>query len=194
MGHIIAYYDYPATMDKASIFAALDEQIEEGGDWNSESHLSPIRWLKTAPCENRDEAEESIHDNDKGWYDCLAVQYKAPSKKSKAYLDLEQRYQKACARYDRLNKQVYVTTVESAFIGCKNCGSKLSREYLLKERVPSNFCPVCHADLRSATTQERIKNASETKKEIQKKMKQEEARMAKRNKEIYWLIKVEFRV
>ena len=45
-----------------------------------------------------------------------------------------------------------IKRLQSEFIGCKNCGSKLARRLLIKED-----CPVCHADLRSKTTVETLR-------------------------------------
>ena len=48
------------------------------------------------------------------------------------------------------------------YIGCKKCGSKLSRKYLT-----GNYCPLCKNDLRSATVVERLKKLCDKKAEYQ---------------------------
>lgn len=195
MSHNIQYYDYPENVDKEKVFADLANYVRHE-DWQEGGHLSKIRWIPGPVLESRDAAEKYIEKHDNGWYDCLAVRYRQPKSgvQSKAYLDLQQRSQKAQARYQSLVGAVYASTVKAAFIGCKNCGSKLSRKYILAKNrgVCANFCPVCGADLRPVTTQERIKKAFEAHREILGKMEEEAKRMAKRNGEVRWLVKIEY--
>lgn len=195
MSHNINYFDYPENVDKNKVINELETYVSHEA-WQEGGHLGHIRWIPGPVCESRDDAVKYIEAHDKGWYDCLAVRYLEPDfqKKSKAYIELQQRYKKAYDRYSTLNEEEYASTVKSAFIGCKTCGSKLSRKHILERRhgAYSNFCPVCGADLRSPTMQDRIKKAREAMCEIQKKLEQEERHMAKRNGDIRWLVKIEF--
>lgn len=192
MSHNIQHYDYPENVDKEKVFADLANYVRHE-DWQEGGHLSKIHWIPGPVLESRDAAEKYIEKHDNGWYDCLAVRYRQPKSgvQSKAYLDLQQRFRKADMRYRELNQEVYAATVSSAYIGCKNCGSKLSRKHLLSCNR-GNYCPVCNADLRPASTLEKIRKAHASMLEIGKKMDQEKCRMAKRNGEVRWLVKIEY--
>lgn len=192
MSHNIHHFDYPADVSKDEVFQQLNNFVR-CEDWGEGGHLHPIRWLSEPPLDSRYDAEQYIEKNDKGWYDCLAVRYREPKPgmQSKAYLDLQQRFRKADMRYREMNQEVYATTITSAFIGCKNCGSKLSRKHLLSCNR-GNYCPVCNADLRPASTLEKIRKAHASMLEIGKKMDMEKCRMARRNGEVRWLVKIEY--
>ena len=81
MAHNIRHLDYHCSRSQRQIQKRLDnfvacEDYEEGAVGLSQ----PIRWIEHI-CKNRDEATEYIKSHDKGWYDCLAVQYKNGRKK-----------------------------------------------------------------------------------------------------------------
>ena len=63
---------------------------------------------------------------------------------------------------------------------------------MLKGRAAPNRCPVCGAELRPASKLERIENARKAVDEIDRKLAEEERRMAKRNGTVRWLVKIEF--
>ncbi|WP_394969896.1 hypothetical protein [Candidatus Allofournierella merdipullorum] len=192
MSHNIQYRDYPENVDKDKVFSELSIYVQNEC-WQEGGHLNPIRWVPAPVCESIDAAQQYIETHDRGWYDCLAVRYREPirGKESKAYLDLVKRRAKAADRYNKMYRELYAATVTAAFIGCKSCGSKLSREHLLT-RTRSNQCPLCGADLRPASTLEKIQKARDSMEEINKKMEQEACRMAKTNGTVRWLVKIEF--
>lgn len=81
MAHNIKYADYHCSASKKQVEKRLDnfvarEDYEEG----AVGLPNPIRWIDHL-CKNRDEAMEYIESHDRGWYDCLAVQYKSGRKK-----------------------------------------------------------------------------------------------------------------
>ncbi len=57
-------------------------------------------------------------------------------------------------RYKELDEHVHCTTVKSKHVGCKQCTSKVAREY-----ITTNFCPVCNHDFRPESTLNRIESA-----------------------------------
>ena len=81
MAHNIHLLDYHCSVSKRAVQKRLDAYvaIEDAGEGAS-GLPNPIRWIEHL-CKNRDEAVEYIESHDKGWYDCLAVQYKHGRKK-----------------------------------------------------------------------------------------------------------------
>lgn len=81
MAHNIKHIDYHCSVSQRQVQKRLDnyvacEDYEEGASGLPQ----PIRWINHL-CKNRDEAMEYIKARDRGWYDCLAVQYKHGRKK-----------------------------------------------------------------------------------------------------------------
>lgn len=81
MAHNIKHLDYHCSVSQKQVQKRLDnyvacEDYEEGASGLPQ----PIRWINHL-CKNRDEAMEYIKSHDRGWYDCLAVQYKHGRKK-----------------------------------------------------------------------------------------------------------------
>lgn len=81
MSHNIRYFNYHCSCSQKQVQNKLDnfvacEDYEEG----AVGLPRPIRWINHI-CKDRDEAEEYIKNHDRGWYDCLAVQYKNSRKK-----------------------------------------------------------------------------------------------------------------
>ena len=70
-----------------------------------------------------DHLRRIIEQNDRGWYDCLAVKYKElPSGKSTKKLDdLKEKLRIAYTEYELENRKVVASDFKSDFIGCKNC-------------------------------------------------------------------------
>lgn len=193
MSHNIQHYDYPENVDRKKVFADLNNYVRHEA-WQEGGHLNEIRWLDAKPLLNRDDAENFIDKHDRGWYDCLAVRYLEIDRHNptRAYTELLDRRRKAYGRFTTLNGEVYISTISSAYVGCKRCGSKMNRVAMLKGKTEANRCPVCGADLRPASKLERIENARKAIGEIDQKLAEEELRMAKRNGTVRWLVKIEY--
>lgn len=195
MSHNIEYYEYPENVDKKKVASDLDNYVRHAA-WQEGGHLNEIRWYDAEPCASREDAEVFIQEHDHNWYDCIAVRYREPilDKPSKTYVELMGRKKKADERYAKASAEVYASTVQSAYIGCKHCGSKVNRQYLLRQTigVRVNACPVCRADLRPASKLENIQKASEAVEAICKKLQEESRRMSKKNGQVKWLVKIEY--
>lgn len=193
MGHNINYRTCDEKADKAKIEKSINEFVshetwqEGGGGLNS-----PIRWLSVI-CESYEEAETYIKNNDRNWYDSLAVRFKEctefkPSKKLEALLE---RMNAERQKYNELESNIHYANVQSEFIGCKECGSRLARKY-----IKSNTCPLCHNDLRPQSTLDRIatlyKNWQKVAKEYDELQKAETKKAKEKNCKIKWLIKYEY--
>ncbi len=148
-----------------------------------------IRWIENGLSEDYDEAMERIEKLDNGWYDCLAVKYKEyKTPNSKQYNELKERLNKANNDlYVKQTRQHYSEkTTKSAYIGCKECGSKISVKHLRR-----NYCPVCGKDLRPDTTLKEIQRIKTKIAELEKQLKEKE-RSNNKNYEVRWLVKVEY--
>lgn len=194
MGHVVRTEVYDENVDKKSVQSEWDAVARHAGYKEGASGLlSPIRWIdKTLP--DVEAAEAYIDSHDKGWYDQLAVKFldysEVKVKETKAYEKLVEKRIDAIRRMNDLEHTFHFANVKSAFIGCKNCGSKISSKYLR-----TNYCPVCNYDMRPETVQERIKKARQNAKELEKKLAEEQRKMEKKQKKsakVRWLVKVEW--
>lgn len=192
MSHNIKYFDYPETASEQSIESKLGAFVETEC-YQECGKLSKIRWLYHEPFNSYDEAEDYIHRMDNGWYDNLTVRYKSPSEESKAYKDLKRKenvLRHKLEALDNLDKKNYFENAKSSYIGCKGCGSKISRTHLICKLKP-NHCPVCGTDLRPATILEQIEKYRTSIADIKKKQEEEKKKMAKKGK-VRWLVKIEY--
>lgn len=194
MGHVVRTEVYPANVNKTLVQQEWDAVVrcEDRGEGASGLPY-PIRWIdKTFP--NIEAAQQYIEEHDNGWYDQIAVKFLDYSdvklKETKAYEKLVEKRIDAIRRMNDLEHTFHFANVKSAFIGCKNCGSKISSKYLR-----TNYCPVCNYDMRPETVQERIKKARQNAKELEKKLAEEQRKMEEKQKKsakVRWLVKVEW--
>ncbi len=81
MAHNIKHCSFHCSWTKKQIEKHLDHFVAmEDWEEGAVGLPSPIRWIDHL-CKDREEAEEYIKSRDRGWYDCLAVQYKSGRKK-----------------------------------------------------------------------------------------------------------------
>lgn len=195
MGHNICHYDFPENVDKDSVYENLNTIVMRD-TWREGGSLSNIRWYDTPPLDSIEDAKNFIAANDRNWYDNLAVRYHDfdETHTSKTYLTLLDRRQKAVARHTKLSQAIYAESLQSAYISCKHCGSKLNRMYLLNPRngTQQNCCPVCHEDLRPETTLTNIQKAKDAIAAIDAKILDEKRKLTKRFGEVRWLVKIEY--
>ena len=203
MGHIVHYFDYPEKCDRKAVQASCDH-LAAMDDWEEGcSGLNQdIRWLDKEPiCTSHDEAEERIKELDNGWYDQLAIRYyeakEGVNTHSKAYENAVQMLENASKSYDELKKKLHEAFFnrKSEYVGCKECGSKLSIKYLSKTN-----CPLCGRNLLSETDTDRLMKADQRRIEAMKRVTTEDkkdseriARQAK-NRQVRWLVKIEYHV
>ncbi len=190
--HNIEHYTYPVTKKKTAIESELQayakrKTYEEGGGGLYHS----IRWYEDV-CDDYNSAMDFIGKHDKGWYDQLAVQYKQFDKPltSKKLDDLKAQLWENSHKLRELEDKVAFKEFKAQYISCKNCGSKLNKDYIKR-----NNCVVCGYDMRSDTTKNAISRLQEKSKTIRKAIQEEEKKLAqKKAKEakVYWLVKIEY--
>lgn len=196
MAYNVEFFTYPEEVDRKKVEADLDAYVALK-DWEEScSGLpNPIRWLDIV-CGTEEEAEEYIENHDNQDCDCLAVKFHVvpmEALKTKRYLDLLGQQSKAWNKYKDEDTEIRPQGQKSVYVTCRTCGSKLTRHVLLQKLGPgANFCPLCSADLRSPTVLKAIEKARDRYIQISAEVKEEEKRAAKNNKEIRWLLKIEY--
>ena len=197
MGHAIEHYTFSEKTNKGLIYAELQERAEaatweEGGG----GLPNPIRWIdKVLP--DYESALAYIQEVDNGWYDQIAVKFKQAEavKPTKKLQEMNMRLRELQQEYEIASKKVVAADFKSDFVGCKNCGSKINREY-----IKSNACPVCKFDMRSDTTKNNLTRMKERIVKLRNEIKEEEsklkAKQVSKDKKapVYWLVKIEYHV
>ena len=187
--HNVEYFEYPAKVDCRKVQKELDDYVaaetrEEGGG----GLFRPIRWLGNIIYSDREAAEHAIRDKDNGCYDQLAVKFFHYSPvKDKKTEELEAKIKEAYAELSRREQKLYPEQLTSEYIGCKACGSRLSRSHLVRHR--NNFCPVCGKDMRPESMLKSIEVARG-----RWNRAKEELRMHKQHgkADARWLVKIEY--
>lgn len=190
--HNIRTEIYKENVNKDSVQAEWDKYVAWEDRAEGCSGLSSnIRWINHV-CSDFEEAEKYIEENDKGWYDQLAVKFKEypPLKTTSALKNLIKREQDMISKISVIEGKIHYKGVKSSYIGCKKCGSKLATTY-----ISSNFCPMCREDLRPETTLNTIIGYKKKLKEIRDLIKMEENKGKKKLEKlatIKWLVKIEY--
>lgn len=193
MGHIIDYDVYSEKVSKSYVQEKWDK-IAYGREGSGLPNK--IRWLDIT-LNSYEEAKEYISKVDKGWYDCLAVKYKdfdiSSIKAPKKLQELKDRCSRLEKEYREISNIVECKTFKSQLITCKQCNSKLNKDYM-----HSNKCPLCGNDIRSDTTKKRIKAKYDALLSIRQQIEEENKKLLTKqskqinNATIRWLVKVEY--
>lgn len=189
MGHSINYMT--CKNDSISKKIAIADICDEVAENNHESGLyhHNLTWHDDIVAGSEEEARRIIDELDKGWYDDHAVLFKVSNKPSKAMKDIDEKLSDVRRKFREFNEQSSVKNFTATYIGCKNCGSKLSREHLR-----GNDCPLCWKDLRSKTATDRLTRYKQKEVELLEKYHQAEIKNNKNSKNLMWLIKYEYHV
>lgn len=190
MSHNIEYYDYSENKSQNAIYSSLNSYVKQRTIREGGHSLEPIRWYNNKICSNYEEAQHFLQENDKGWYDQLAVRFRARkpgTKETKKLVDLRERYDLAVRQYQEFSNYVPAKDFKSQFVGCKNCESKINKNY-----IKTNKCPICGEDMRSDTIKERLKNMQSKVKKLERELSEEEKKCFEKNSEIRWLVKIEY--
>jgi hypothetical protein len=183
--HNIGYMSQPENVKRDWVMSVISQEAEDNGD----GYYGPMHWHdEIKPLENREAAEARIKQLDRGWYNDHAVRYYSyddakVTNKMVEYRQQIAKLQKKKAEYAEKNS---VRNFKADYIGCKQCGSKVSRKHLC-----TDFCPVCHNDLRSETTKTTLLNYDARIRELWNKI-EEEKKKQKSAKKTMWLIKYEY--
>lgn len=133
-----------ATLRKKFAEHQEDERDQNGNDIYS-GHLGIVDGLNVTSrqFDTYEQAEDWLMDNAQKWESAEAVQYKGTVKKrTQSAQTASDRYERLNTEYNDFDKTVLkeVKSAKSKTIGCKHCGSNISRKYLT-----GLYCPVCHS-------------------------------------------------
>lgn len=183
--HNICYLDVKENAKRDDVMA----EIQYHADCDGDGYSSSVRWHdEIPPLETREEAYKRIRDLDNGWYDDHAVRYKryAKAKRTKKIEEYERKVTELIEGKRKYAEEHSIKRFQANLITCPNCGSKLAKKYLRSE-----YCPLCHKDLRSKTTLDKLQWFEDKRAEYENRIA-EEGKKQKRDYEIYWLVKYEY--
>lgn len=186
--HNILYRVYPESTPREKIIREVLEIVRSNGDGYGTSNVSFVGAKIYGSREDAEAAIDRLDGVTNGFYSGVAMRFYDFSKVAATarIKELEaKRTELENARHEYIAEHS-PQAFKAEYIGCKRCGSKLSREYL-----KGNFCPVCHADLRSPSTLDRIRKYDESIKATDEKIKAEQMK-AKEKAKVYWLVKFEY--
>ena len=182
--HEIVHWTYDIKTNKQEILAEASEYADRNGDYTGQ--IEGIRYLDNV-YDSYEDAVKATESLDRGWYDNFAVKYRDVSSASSAKItDIQRRIKETKKKEADYIKAHDIHTFKSQFIGCKECGSKLSISHMR-----GNSCPLCSTDLRSETTLNTIKSYEEKIKTLQKQELTERKKQASKSP-LKWLVKFEF--
>lgn len=185
MGHRICKLSVPENCDRKVVLDKICDHAKLEGD----GYSGPIHWHdEINPLPNRKAAEEWIQEHDNGRYDDHAVRYYDHTQASitPKIKDLQAKNAELTLKLSQYTTANSVKCRKSEFIGCPCCGSKLARN-----RLHTEFCPLCKTDLRSKTTLNTIAEYhAKMKTNCEKIAKEQEKQKAARR--VLWLVKYEF--
>ena len=187
MGHVINHFSFE--VDKYSK-EQIATEIQDHVHRERSSLDSAIRWFDPI-CDDEKAAKEYLEAHDKGWYDNLAVRYRtiALGITSAKRDSLAEQRRELSNKIRELESRVYAKEFKAQLTTCKHCGSKLNKDYL-----KSNFCPLCHADMRSQTILDNLQKLKDKRDALDQKIRDEESKLAKKHGIVCWLVKFEYHV
>lgn len=185
MGHSIQHFTFPVKTKRQEIIEECAEYANRNGDYANQ--IEGIRFKENMTYDCYEDAEKAIENMDNGWYDNIAVKYKEVfHMKSAKIKDLVRRIDETEKKKDAYAKAHDISTFKSQFIGCKKCGSKLSKDHLR-----GHLCPLCRNDLRSDTTINTLKGYEDKIKSLDKQILEEKKKQKDKAPEM-WLVKIEY--
>ena len=122
-----------------------------------------------------------------GFYNDYAARYKEAPKPSAKLIKLRERLQKMRSDQNKYEAaQTPKNTVKkSAYISCKNCGSKLAMKYLGERQCN---CPLCGNTLRSNTAIARIDKYKKDCYDLERQIRAEEKALSIKSTKILWAV------
>lgn len=184
-------FDYPVGTDMAEMEADINEQLlyERGF---MEPVFQGYVWRRDICLNSREEAEKWLANSanmSRYWRRSnVGIQYISREREmTKKELALAARIEDIQRKREEYVKEHAAANTAHAYIGCPNCGSRLSTKHLRDNR-----CPLCRAELRSETILSTIKRYDERLEEACKAYTEEKNRPKRGDKVTkMWLINAE---
>ena len=183
--HNIIKTEYPVTWTLKKITDDVRDTVRSNGDHYGTERL---RVPTDKVFDTYDEAEDYIDKVDEHDYDGIAVKFLDYSKveETKKGKEYRAKIAETLRKRKEYEKAHSIHTLSAVYAGCPKCGSKLKRDLINGE-----FCPLCRADLRSASTLDRLAAFDAKTKELNRKVI-EEKKKQKAKAETKWLVKYEY--
>ena len=183
MSHEIYYYTCKEDCNRKFVMQEIAEHAQREGD----GYHSRMTWHDgIPPLESEEAAHEFIKKHDNGWYDDHAVRFKDYSRAEKTakIKEYETKISELFAAEKEYREAHSIHLLKARHIGCPKCESRLNKDFIRGEN-----CPLCHTDLRSKTTLEKLEWYKNKRADYQARI---EAEKRKQKCQITWLVKYEF--
>lgn len=190
-------------MSTSDLKKAFKERQEQDNAYNGHQDgysgdfqtVSDLR-IKDIIFESFDEASDYCSENAQKWDFALAVKYKeypeTPKSNSAKYLSglsskklatLKSRLTKEKESYSKLSNKITsgFKNRKSKLISCKNCDSKINKDFISTQSPYDINCKVCNRSLLSDTDLKRLENFNDKIRKLEKDFKDEETKLKKKS-------------
>lgn len=174
---------FSENMSKKDILESINNIIF----MDTDNKISKILWVNDSICKNYDDASASLKTIVNSKYDAFAIRYLKVAKirRSKELEELEQKYNTVFGELRKLSEMNYVKGLKINYITCKNCGSKLKKEYVYRD-----YCPLCGECLLPKSYQYKLKRTETKLRQIEEEKRKEEEKLRMESHKVEWLVLV----
>ena len=185
MGHAVLYRSFDVKKSRQSIADEVLNVVANSGDCYGTQRIH----FNESKVKSYEEAQQFLEKESRGqYYPGEAVMYYDTDHlpENKAVAALRSKYKKTLDDLQKFNEESTVRNFKAKYIGCKKCGSSLSKDFLR-----GDSCPLCRADLRSKTTLDRISAYQKRLEDIQKKIESEKKKQWEKAS-LKWMVRFEY--
>lgn len=160
--------------------------VESCYGWNGEAERSMASIAAgmdvniTKGCYTEKEAKDIFESNDDFYWGgyIKAIPF-CRTKTSKKMDDLERRMHETRVKHNAYFAAHRVADQKAAYIGCPDCGSKINKDYFVRNKSRGvDACPVCNANLASETTKKTLAGYLQKIKELETQLEAEKKKSA----------------
>lgn len=189
MSHERKTFVYAYSTSKKSIESKLSTYAEARCVEERGGLPCGINWINSKIYDSEADAREAVERMSTARYNCIAVPFRQADMSAEKIRDLQRKECAAWNAYNTASREVVAKSFKSQYLGCKNCGSKLNKDFLL-----TNRCPLCGTDMRSPTELQRIARLKAKAEAASNAKEAEERKMSKKSKDMFWLVQIEYHV
>ena len=191
MGHAIYYMTFPKGTTKNEMLKRRAGKIRAEGDRDPADGFllasdNGFTLHDGKIYDSYDDAVEAIERYDRGFYDDHGVLYKTAKEPTKAMEDISRRIDETMKKKKDFFDSHQPNRVKAEYVGCPECGSKISKKHLRSHR-----CPVCGKSMLPKSTKDRLSGYDAKVKDLEKKYAELER---KQKGDVMWLVKLEFHI
>ena len=186
MGHVYDFSVFPEKTSKEKMY----NTSQEFAFFNVDRGENPTgtyfnKWIQHQNILDS-EAEAESFLNRQGVYVDGCVRFREPAKPSARMINLEERLKTTHQKKVKFDMEHSIAARKSILIGCNNCGSKITKDFL-----EGDLCPVCGKDLRAEYILEKIKEFNKKIAFLEGEYEREKKKQAKKKPVVKWLLKTE---